>query len=89
MTKQKFEEISELILKNSVRKIFFSEKQYIEFINKLENKHFYEINSRGYKIKNKKLKRHVKRKVINAKKIQSDSKINKLIYKYQMGKSLN
>lgn len=81
--------LSELILKNSVRKIFFSEKQYIEFVNKLENNHFYEINSRGYKIKNKKLKRHTKRKVINAKKIQSDSKINRLIYKYQMSKSLN
>lgn len=80
--------LSELILKNSVRKTFFNEKQYIEFINRLENNYFYELNSKGYKIKNRKLKKCVKRKVINANKIQTDSKTNRLIYKYQMNKSL-
>lgn len=81
--------LRELIIKNSVRKNFISEKHFIEFVNKLENNYFYELNSKGYKIKNKRLKKRTKRKVINANKIQTDSKINRLIYKYQMGKSLN
>lgn len=80
--------LCELILKNSVRNNFLSEKRYIEFVNKLENSYFYELNSKGYKIKNRKLKKRVKRKVINISKIQRDSKINRLIYKYQMGRPL-
>lgn len=78
--------LSELIRKNSVRNYFLSKTHFIIVKNILENNYFFgKLNRRGYSIKNKKLVKNVKRKIIYPENINQevndDSK--RLIYKYK------
>ena len=79
--------LSKLIIENSIRRMFFNKNDFINYIEKLEDKYFYIKGSKGYVIRNKKIKRE-KRKVINIEKLNNSINDNskRLILEYQSDK---
>lgn len=81
---------SELLLKKSIKNLFFSRKKFINYLNKLNNEYFYKENNKGYIVENKKIINR-KRKVIKTENYNEELHDNskRLIHKYQNNETLN
>lgn len=74
---------SELLIKKSIKNLFFSRKRFVNYLNELNRKYFYTNEETGYMIENKNLVKR-KRKVIKAQNYNEELHDNskRLIHKY-------